>query len=28
VISLAAQVPYRILDLVHAAAVRIRTADL
>lgn len=28
VISLAAQVPYRILDLVHAAAARIRTADL
>ena len=28
VISLAAQVPYRILDLVRAAAVRIRTADL
>ena len=28
VISLAAQVRYRILDLVHAAAVRIRTADL
>jgi DNA-binding Lrp family transcriptional regulator len=28
VISLATQVPYRILDLVHAAAARIRTADL
>jgi len=28
VISLAAQVPYRILHLVHAAAARIRTADL
>ena len=27
VISLAAQVPYRILHLVHAAAARIRTAD-